>query len=156
MEPYFHQPGMHDIEVKKGNIDHTRSLTNHSVWKSQVNFYRTKIDEKCQHFWVIFKHCVFACCEAIRIFAPFCFMFWFAKVDPINSWLFLSKLIFVGRSFGFDLVISGEPTPLVKWFRRDHLLLGDEDDYLQISQTRRNKAYNEINICLQIGNVQLW
>ena len=86
----------------------------------------------------------------------FCFMFWFAKVDPINSWLFLSKLIFVGRSFGFDLVISGEPTPLVKWYRRDHLLLGDEDDYLQISQTRRNKAYNEINICLQIGNVQLW
>lgn len=54
-----------------------------------------------------------------------------------------------GKTFGYDLVFSGEPAPLVKWYRRDQLLLGNED-FLQISQTRRNKAYNEINTCLRI------
>ena len=93
VEPYFHQPGMHDIEVKRGNNDS-----------------------------------FFVCCIA----------------------LFTSFFFFIaGKTFGYDLVFSGEPAPLVKWYRSDQLLRGNED-FLQISQTRRNKAYNEINTCLRI------
>ena len=53
-----------------------------------------------------------------------------------------------GRPFGYDVVFSGEPAPLFSWFRQDQLLL--DDDWIRMSESRRNKAYNEITATLRI------